>query len=159
VSGEETKEIGETSNVLPWEWLQTHSEILWATGIASALMMLCGIAVVPWILLRLPRDYFLPPRRHPVTPERLSLAVGLPLLVGKNFLGVVLILAGLAMLVLPGQGLLTIILGLALTNFPGKFTLQRRLVSHPTILNSLNWLRRRFGRAPFIAPDTGGEKS
>ena len=145
--------------MLPWDWLQTHSEILWATGVASALMMLCGIAVVPWILLRLPRDYFLPPRRHPITPERFPLSVGLPLLVGKNFLGVVLILAGLAMLVLPGQGLLTIILGLALTNFPGKFALQRRLVGHPSVLNSLNWLRRRFGRAPFIAPDTGREKS
>ena len=143
--------------MLPWDWLQAHSEILWATGIASAVMMLCGIAIVPWILLRLPRDYFLPPRRHRITPERLSLATGIPLLVGKNMLGIVLILAGLAMLVLPGQGLLTIILGLALTNFPGKFKLQRRLVGHPSVLNSLNWLRRRFGRTPFIAPETGRE--
>ena len=145
--------------MLPWDWFQAHSEILWVTGIASALMMLCGIAIVPWILLRLPRDYFLPPRRHRITPQRLSLAVGLPLLLGKNLLGIVLILAGMAMLVLPGQGLLTIILGLALTNFPGKFKLQRRLVSHPSVFHSLNWLRRRFGRAPFIAPETGREKS
>ena len=145
--------------MLPWDWLQAHSEILWVTGIASAVMMLCGIAIIPWILLRLPRDYFLPPRRHRITPQHLSLAMGIPLLVLKNFAGIVLILAGLAMLVLPGQGLLTIILGLALTNFPGKFKLQRRLVCHPSVLNSLNWLRRRFNRAPFIAPETGREKS
>lgn len=144
--------------MLPWDWLQAHSEILWATGIASAVMMLCGISIIPWILLRLPRDYFLPPRRHRITPH-LSLVVGIPLLVLKNFAGIVLILAGLAMLVLPGQGLLTIILGLALTNFPGKFKLQRRLVCHPSVLNSLNWLRRRFNRAPFIAPEIGRERS
>jgi hypothetical protein len=145
--------------VLPWDWLQAHSEILWATGIASAAMMLCGIAVVPWILLRLPRDYFLPPRRQRITPERLPHSVGIPVLVAKNLLGIVLILAGVAMLVLPGQGLLTIILGLALTNFPGKFKLQRRLVGHPSVLNSLNWLRRRFDKAPFIAPDTRREET
>jgi hypothetical protein len=149
---------GGTTSVLPWDWLQTHSEILWATGIASAGMMLCGIAVVPWILIRLPRDYFLPPRRHRITPQRLPLSLGLPLLVGKNLLGSGLILAGLAMLLLPGQGLLTIILGLALTNFPGKFALQRRLVGHPSVLRSLNWLRGRFGRAPFLPPDAGLEK-
>lgn len=145
--------------MIPWDWLQDHSQILWTTGIASAVMMLCGIAIVPWILLRLPRDYFLPPRRQRITPQRLSLATGIPLLLGKNLLGIVLILAGLAMLVLPGQGLLTIILGLALTNFPGKFKLQRRLVSCPSVLNSLNWLRKRFGRAPFIAPEIGRERS
>ena len=137
-----------------WNWLQTHSEILWATGIASAIMMLGGMVVVPWILLQLPRDYFLPPRRHRITPERLPLTAGLPLLVVKNLLGGILILLGLAMLLLPGQGLLTIILGLALTNFPGKFALQRRLVGHPSVLRSLNWLRGRFGRRPFLAPDT-----
>ncbi|MFO8032450.1 MAG: PGPGW domain-containing protein [Desulfohalobiaceae bacterium] len=71
----------------------------------------------------------------------------------KNLLGIVLVLAGLAMLVLPGQGLLSIILGLALTNFPGKFKLQRRLVGYPSVLNSLNWLRRRFGRPSFLAPE------
>jgi hypothetical protein len=145
--------------VLPWDWLQAHSEILWATGIASAVMMLCGIAIVPWILLRLPSDYFLPDRRQRVVPERLPLAVGIPLLVVKNLLGALLILAGLAMLVLPGQGLLTIILGLALTNFPGKFKLQRRLVSHPSVLRSLNWLRRRFGRPTMAAPGIGPEES
>lgn len=138
--------------MLPWDWLQAHSEILWAMGIASAMMMLCGVAVVPWILLRLPSDYFLPARRQRVIPERLPLAVGIPLLVVKNLLGILFILAGLAMLVLPGQGLLTIILGLALTNFPGKFKLQRWLVGHSSIFNSLNWVRRRFGRPPLLSP-------
>lgn len=145
--------------MLPWDWLQAHSEILWAAGIASAVMMLCGIAVVPWILVRLPRDYFLPARRQRVVPERLPLAVGIPLLVVKNLLGALLILAGLAMLVLPGQGLLTIIIGLALTNFPGKFKLQRRLVAHPSVLNSLNWLRRRFGKPTLLAPGIGRDES
>jgi hypothetical protein len=128
-------------------------------GIASAMMMLCGVALVPWILLCLPHDYFLPVRRQRVVPERLPLAVGIPLLVVKNLLGILLVLAGLAMLVLPGQGLLTIILGLALTNFPGKFKLQRRLVGHPSVFKSLNWFRMRFGKSPLLAPGMGRDES
>ena len=143
--------------MIPWDWLETNSEILWASGITSVVMIFCGVAVVPWIVLRLPQDYFLPPRRHCVIPERLPLSLGLPLLVVKNLVGGVLLVAGLIMLVFPGQGLLTILLGLALMNFPGKFALQRRLMSHPLIHRSLNWLRRRFGRPPFLIPDTGRE--
>jgi len=145
--------------VIPWDWLQTNSEIVWATGIASGAMMLCGIAVVPWIVIRLPQDYFLPPRRHRYIPEHMSLTWGLTVLVLKNLIGGVLLLAGLIMLVLPGQGILTSILGLALMNFPGKFSLQRRLVCHPVVNRSLNWLRRRFGRPPFLVPGTGCEKN
>ena len=57
-------------------------------------------------------------------------------------------LAGLAMLVLPGQGLLTILIGLMLLDFPGKRRLERRIVARPAILAMLNRMRARRGRDP-----------
>jgi hypothetical protein len=62
--------------------------------------------------------------------------------------GVIFILGGLAMLVLPGQGLLTIVIGVSLLDFPGKRVLERRLLSRPMVLQAINRLRQRFGRPP-----------
>jgi hypothetical protein len=72
------------------------------------------------------------------------------LLMGKNLLGYLLIAAGIAMLVLPGQGVLTILLGFILVDLPGKYRFERWLVTRPLVLRSINRLRRRAGRDPLI---------
>jgi hypothetical protein len=69
---------------------------------------------------------------------------------GKNVLGVVFVLAGIAMLILPGQGVLTILAGIMLLDFPGKRTLECRVVSQPAVLKSINWMRQRAGHAPLV---------
>jgi hypothetical protein len=61
----------------------------------------------------------------------------------KNALGVVLLLGGIVMLFLPGQGLLTMFLGIVLMDFPGKFRLERYLISRGPVLKSINWIRRK----------------
>ena len=70
------------------------------------------------------------------------------LLLGKNILGCILIVMGLAMLVLPGQGLLTILIGTLLLDFPGKFKFERWLISRKPILRTSNWLRKKAHKAP-----------
>ncbi|NIV30742.1 MAG: hypothetical protein GWN58_14950, partial [Anaerolineae bacterium] len=82
-------------------------------------------------------------QRHPV--------MGLVVLVLKNLLGLVLLVAGVAMLVLPGQGLLTIVIALTLLNFPGKYHLERWVVSRPPVYRAINWIRRRRGVAELEA--------
>jgi Putative transmembrane protein (PGPGW) len=68
----------------------------------------------------------------------------------KNLIGGVFVLAGIVMLVLPGQGVLTIMLGIALMNFPGKFQLERWIVSRGPTLWFINRLRRRRGRPALV---------
>lgn len=68
----------------------------------------------------------------------------------KNAVGVLLFLAGVAMIVLPGQGLLTMLIGISLLDFPGKRHLERRLVGQPAVLRTINKLREKFGRPPLI---------
>jgi hypothetical protein len=64
-----------------------------------------------------------------------------------------LILAGIAMLVLPGQGTVTILIGLALTNFPGKYALERRIASQPAVRATLNKIRGLAGCSPLRFQD------
>jgi len=72
----------------------------------------------------------------------------------KNILGFVLLLAGiiLALPLVPGPGILTILLGLALLDLPGKRRLERWIVARPTVFSALNKLRVKHGRPPLDKP-------
>ncbi len=115
-----------------------------ALGVISVLGLLATALLVPFALSRMPVDYFV----RDVSPARTSLFVR----VLKNVFGIVLILLGVAMLVLPGQGLLTIVLGLGLVDFPGRRRLERRLVGRPGVLKTINMLRHRLHREPLESP-------
>ncbi len=129
------------------DWQQP---LLWASGLSlvAAVATLLG---VPWVVARLPCNYFVRPER---VAWRRSGEPVLVLVAGvlKNTLGLLLVILGLILLVTPGQGLLTLSIGLMLMNFPGKYRLERWLVGRPGVLNSLNWLRRRRGHPPFDVP-------
>jgi len=112
-----------------------------------------SILITAIIVVRLREDYFL---KHRQIPED-SFKGQHPILrwlvlTLKNLLGLVLLLAGIAMLALPGQGLLTILMGLLLTNFPGKRFLELRIMGIPSILKSVNWIRAKADRPPLKLP-------
>ncbi len=119
-------------------------EVLIALGVCSAFAFLATALVTPFVLTRLPADYLVreapKERRHPV------------LLVLKNVLGVLVILLGILLVLLPGQGVLTILLGLGLVDFPGRRRLERRVLSRPSVLKTVNALRRRASRPPLELP-------
>ena len=106
----------------------------------SVLAVLASIVLVPRFLASLPQDY-LSASRVQQHPHMLLRAL-------RNLLGVVLVLLGLAMLVLPGQGLLTVLVGLLLLDFPGKQRLVRRLLGRPSVLKLVNKLRAHRGSPP-----------
>lgn len=131
------------------EFVAEHSAWLVA---GSVLSMLVGIVLVPALILRIPADYFRHPRRDVVAtiggpPLARMVLAGI-----KNIVGAIFLVAGLALLFLPGQGLLTLLAGLVIMNYPGKFAFERWLIRRPRVLPALNWLRRRYGRAPLLEP-------
>jgi len=65
----------------------------------------------------------------------------MPLL--KNVTGVLLIVAGIVMLFIPGQGLLTMLAGVVLTDFPDKLRCELWLVRRAQVRRSINWFGRR----------------
>ena len=125
--------------------------LLWVSGL-SLLAVVATIVAVPWIVSRLPQNYF---AREDRMVWRASLDQSL---IGwvtgglKNLFGLLLILLGLIMLVTPGQGILTLLIGLLLMNFPGKYRVERWLVLRPGVLRGLNWLRQKRGHQPFDVP-------
>jgi hypothetical protein len=66
----------------------------------------------------------------------------------KNILGYALIIGGILMLVLPGQGLFTIMIGLMLSNYPGKYFIEKRFIAIPSVLKTINWLRKKSDKSP-----------
>jgi hypothetical protein len=133
--------------------MNQHLELLlvWAGGL-SLLGMVGAVVGVPWVVARLPADYF--NQSHRAVWREWGGEPWFALLLGgiKNLVGALLVLLGLVMLVTPGQGLLTLLVGLLLMNFPGKYRLERWLVGRRGVLTALNWLRRRGGHTPFEPP-------
>lgn len=133
------------------EWIQTYAAAFWWTMSTSLAVFIAALIIVPLIVIRIPSDYFASQRRPKKYKVRhQSIVLWLLLLMGKNVIGGVLVMAGIAMLVLPGQGVLTILLGITLMNFPGKFQLERWIVSRGPILRFINRLRHRRGRSPLV---------
>lgn len=125
--------------------------LFWASAF-SLLALLGTLAAVPAVVARLPADYFSQPRRTTLREDASMPLFALLLVLLKNALGVVLVLLGFIMLFTPGQGLLTLLAGLLLMNFPGKYRLECWLVQRPGVLRGLNWLRQRGGHPPLEAP-------
>ena len=135
------------------DWIKSYEVVLWwSFGVSLALLVLTPVAVI-WVVVQLPKDYFVEERRHHDGWWKPYPWLRPVILVVKNLLGVVLVAAGLVMLVVPGQGLLTLVVGLMLMNFPGKYRLERWLATRPAVWRSINWLRRRAGREPLERPE------
>jgi hypothetical protein len=111
-------------------------------GIVSLAMFVGTLAAIPWIVRRLPADYFVRP-----PPKR-----SLPVRILRNVLAVSLIAAGVAMLVLPGQGLVTILLGLSILDLPIKHRTLRWLLEKPKIQEGVQRLRSKVGKPPLALP-------
>lgn len=135
------------------DWAQSHGELLWWLFAASVGMFLVTPLAVGWIVVRLPADYFTAKHRQPPAWWQHHPVLRSLVIVVKNLTGIVLLLAGVVMLVVPGQGLLTIAVGLVLIDFPGKFHLERWLTTRRPVWRSINWLRRRAGREELHRPE------
>jgi len=118
----------------------------WLAGISITTFFL-SLLLIPWYIGRLPQNHFILLKTKPPLssfgPSLIALAIF------RNFIGLLLIFAGIIMLFLPGQGILTILIGILCMSFPGKHTLILNLLNLPTIKRSLNWTRKKLSRPPF----------
>jgi len=132
------------------EWIHSNETIVWWLVASSAATFIVSLILVPMMVVRIPSDYFIHKKRHPKRPEKYPPVIRIIVLILKNLMGLVLVLAGILMLVLPGQGLFTMVVGIMMMNFPGKYKLERWIVERGPVLRSINWLRRRAGHDPLI---------
>jgi hypothetical protein len=135
-------------------WFQSHEAIVWWSGAISVLMFVGGLVAVPWLVVRIPADYFHHRRAFFELGETAHPLVRGAAFMLKNILGIIFLLLGIAMLFLPGQGILMILLGLMFLDFPGKFALERRLILIPAVHRAIDWIRKKAGRPPLNLPET-----
>ena len=135
------------SSRLPDGWTGWHLAAL-SVGLAVS-MAAVSVVIAGYVLARLPADYFINPEaqrpldRHPVLRVLVVLT--------RNAIGYFLIALGLVLSLpgVPGQGLLTVLMGVMLIDFPGKHRFQRWLVTRRVVLGAVNRLRARSGQPPF----------
>ncbi len=132
------------------QWIPV--DVLIGLTVASAIGFVGSLIAIPMILVRLPADYFdIRTPRHWMKDHHPALR--LLGLVVKNIVGVVFLLAGFAMLFLPGQGVLTMLIGISLMDFPKKRELEAKMVGQPTVFSVINSMRHKFGKPPLtLAP-------
>ena len=126
------------------------SEWLIIFGLVSVATFILSLLLIPVIIVKIPEDYFIASKQHAKRWQNMNPIFRSCSVVAKNLLGLILLIMGLLMLVLPGQGLLTILFGIALLDFPGKYALERRLISYPKVLNSINWIRKKANKKPLL---------
>jgi hypothetical protein len=135
-----------------WEWLQLHFALCGWLFAASTLMFVGSLLAVPWLIVRIPPDYFLRQRHYADRWKPRHPWLRLIVLAAKNLAGFVLLVAGIIMLFTPGQGILTILVGLLFLDFPGKFACERWLISSPPVFRAVNWMRAKAGKPPLERP-------
>ena len=134
-----------------FQWAQENDEtVLWLT-IGSVVMFFGTLIVIPILVSRMRADYFMPELgRSSSTLHPVLRIMGAAL---KNMLGVLIAIMGVLMIFTPGQGLLTILFGVMLIDFPGKREFELWLVRKKPVLDSINWIRRKAGKDPLVLPE------
>jgi hypothetical protein len=126
----------------------TWQKVLLGVGI-FVVSFFANLGIVSFILVKLPADHFSKSRKTKfwAGPRPWLHAAKV---IGKNIGGVLLVALGVVLSLpgVPGQGLLTVLLGIMLLDFPGRHRLEQKLLSKPSIVNSINKLRGRFGKKP-----------
>ena len=130
------------------EWIKGNQAAFWWLTAAGVVLFIGSMILVPFLAVRIPPDYFAHERRPRGRFDGQHRAVRIVLRMGKNLLGILFLFAGLAMLVLPGQGVLTLALGFLLIDLPGKYRMEQWLVRRRVVLRAMNWMRRKAGREP-----------
>jgi hypothetical protein len=121
--------------ILRWAWL---------IGIVTLLIFGGSLVVTVGLIITLPDDYW---RRTSRTAGR----KGHPLQsLVRNIAAVCLLTAGVIMLLMPGQGILTLLAGFFISDFPCRRRVIDALLKSSRIQGSLNHLRKRFGKDPFL---------
>ena len=129
-----------------YEFLSDYKIYLVWLGTLSFVIFIFSLLGIKWLVALIPSDYFIQKNN---SEFRSNYPIfWLASIIIKNLIGYTLIIGGILMLVLPGQGLFTIFIGLMLSNYPGKFYIERKFIATPSVLKTINWLRKKSNTPP-----------
>ena len=125
---------------------ENYKSLIFLLTVISFVIFIFSLLSIKWLVSLIPSDYFV--NKKPSKFKSKYPLVWLISMIIKNLIGYVLIIGGIIMLLLPGQGLFTIFIGLMMSNYPGKYFIERKLIAIPSILRTINWLRKKSNQNP-----------
>ncbi len=120
-------------------------------ALLSLFTLFLSLILLPYVVRKIPSDYFLKLSKEQPRLQGYELKSVLILLF-RNIFGLLLLVSGIAMLFLPGQGLITIFVSLLLMDFPGKKRFVTYLTSKKSVQKSINWIRKKAKKDPIKWP-------
>lgn len=138
------------------EWLSDF----WASVTLGKILLGVGVFVLSLgfsflcigvVMVKIPENYFSSHYQQDFMPNS-AWAIRWGAVILKNIFGVFLILLGIVLSLpgVPGQGILTILLGLIMLDIPGKRPLEAKIIKRPTVLAAINNLRARYNKSPLV---------
>lgn len=138
------------------EWIsEKWTALAWGDIGFAVLLFLVSLAIsfgaLALVMVKIPADYFSQDNKREFLTDSPFL-VRWGAVIAKNILGVFLIGLGIVLSLpgVPGQGVLTILLGLIMVDIPGKRPLEARIIQRPTVLAAINKLRAKYEKPPLI---------
>lgn len=149
--------LKEYYNIIATYLLETFgANFIFLTVFLTTAAAVSYFIVISYIITQLDKGYFVRRKQsgeHMIESLHLSSrnsSLTYVVKIAKIIFGLFLLACGIAMLVLPGQGLLTMLIGLSLLPFPGKDKMEQKLLSRKSVRSSLNWIRIKANKDPFI---------
>lgn len=132
-----------------WESITLNQVLLGLGLFLGSLAISFGALAI--VMVKIPANYFSSHYQRDFLPDS-SWAVRWGAVILKNIFGVFLILLGIVLSLpgVPGQGILTILLGLIMLDIPGKRPLEARIIKRPAVLSAINNLRARYSKPPLV---------
>ena len=131
------------------QWISKET-LIWVSTLSGVGLLVFAI-VTPWLIVRMPEDFFSNPQRYNWLNRKPAM-IRVPIRILKNMLALALVIVGVIMFLTPASGLFPMLLGVVLADVPGKLKLQRWILCRTTIRKSMTWLRRKFHRKPVQMP-------
>ena len=125
---------------------ENYKSLIFLLSVISLVIFIFSLLSIKWLVSLIPSDYFI--EKKPSKFKSKYPLMWLISMIVKNLIGYVLIVGGILMLVLPGQGLFTIFIGLMMSNYPGKYFIERKFIAIPNVLRTINWLRKKSNQNP-----------
>ena len=123
-----------------YAWLENNSYIFFYAGIVSIFIFVFSMFGLRLFIIAIPSDYFINKKRVSALKNR-SILLWIIYIVFKNIIGYIFIIMGLVALVLPGQGILMILVGLMMSDYPKKFDLEKKIITIKAVRKGINWIR------------------
>ena len=138
------------------EWLTKFwTNLTWSEiGLGVVLFFLSlgfSFLAIGIVIVKVPENYFSSHYERDFLPGS-PFIIRWGAVILKNIIGVILVIIGIILSLpgVPGQGILTILIGLIMIDIPGKRPFETRIIKRPTILAAINNLRAKYKKPPLI---------